>query len=309
MKWLLVTLSILLMGLFNPIFSQKFTTYFEENDLKPEAGKEGYFFAIEKNGNGEKAQPGDYVKIHYKGMLLDGTVFDESEKNDPFVFRLGYRQVIQGWEFGLQQFQAGGKGKLFVPSRLGYGKQGIGDAIPAHSDLIYEIELLEIMDRKQYNAYMKKVELKERRKFEEQVQKQFTTDKKIIQQYALKNKMRTKRMPSGVSYVLNKNGKGETAKPGDYLEVHYEGKLTDGTVFDSSFGKDPFKFVLGRGKTIEGWEEGLKKFKKGSEGWLLIPSKLAYGPRSIREGKINIPSNSVLIFKIKVVDIQSKGKK
>ena len=155
---------------------------------------------------------------------------------------------------------------------------------------------------------MKEVEAKERRKYEEHKKKQFSEDKKIIQKYALKNKLKTKRMPSGVSYVLKKKGKGETAKAGDMIEVHYEGRLTNGDVFDSSFDKEPFKFVLGKGKTIQGWEDGLKNFKKGSEGWLLIPSKLAYGPRSIREGKINIPENSVLIFKIKVVTINRKKK-
>ena len=100
-----------------------------------------------------------------------------------------------------------------------------------------------------------------------------------------------------------------TALPrGSSFEVKYKGQLTDGTVFDDSFGKraEPFKFVLGKGKAIEGWEEGLKNFKKGSEGWLLIPSSLAYGPRSIREGKINIPANSVLVFKIKVVNLKPK---
>ena len=155
---------------------------------------------------------------------------------------------------------------------------------------------------------MKELEVKERQRFEEKKKEQFATDKKIIQNYAVDNKLRTKRLASGVSYVLTKKGKGSTAKPGDFIEVKYKGQLTDGTVFDDSYGKraEPFKFVLGKGKAIEGWEEGLKNFKKGSEGWLLIPSALAYGPRAIREGKINIPANSVLVFKIKVVDLKPK---
>jgi len=305
MKWILTTLILFVFGLSNPIFSQEFKTYFEQNDLQPKTSPDGFFFQIEKEGKGAKATKGDYVKIRYKGTLLDGTKFDVSEEDEPFVFRIGYRQVILGWDLGLQEFQAGSKGTLFIPSKLGYGKNGMGE-IPANADLIYEIELLEIMDKKQYYAFLDEQEAKDRQRFEEEKKKQFVEDKKIIQKYALENKLRTKRMPSGVSYSIKKKGKGKTAQPGDILEVHYEGRLTDGTVFDSSFDGEPFKFVLGRGKAIQGWEEGLKNFKKGSEGWLLIPSQLAYGPRSIREGDIHIPGNSVLIFKIKVVNIKSK---
>lgn len=308
MKWLVVTLTLLFLGFSNPIFSQNIKTYFEENELNPKSTEDGIFYMIEEEGNGVKAKVGDYVKIKYRGTLLDGTEFDASEEEFPFVFRVGHRQVIKGWDFGLQEFQAGDKGKLFIPSKFGYGKNGIADVIPANADLIYEIVLLEIMNSKQYNQYMKELEVKERQRFEEKKKEQFAADKKIIQKYAVENKLRTKRMPSGVSYVLTKKGKGATAKPGDFIEVKYKGQLTDGTVFDDSFGKkaESFTFVLGKGKAIQGWEEGLKNFKKGSEGWLLIPSALAYGPRSIREGKINIPANSVLVFKIKVVDLKSK---
>ena len=308
MKWLLATLILTFIGFSNPIFSQNIKTYFEENELNPKSTDDGVFYLIEEEGKGSKAKVGDYVKIKYRGILLDGTEFDISEEGFPFVFRVGHRQVIKGWDLGLQEFQAGSKGKLFIPSKLGYGKNGITDVIPPNTDLIYEIELLEIMNSKQYNQYMKELEVKERQRYEEKKKEQFVADKKIIQKYATENKLRTKRMPSGVSYVLTKKGKGPTAKPGDYIEVKYEGQLTDGTVFDDSFGKKakPFEFILGKGKAIQGWEEGLKNFKKGSEGWLLIPSALAYGPRSIREGKINIPANSVLVFKIKVVDLKVK---
>lgn len=308
MKWLLITLALFFFGFSNPIFSQDIKTYFEENELNPKSTEEGIFYMIEEEGNGAKAKKGDYVKIKYRGILLDGTEFDVSEEEFPFVFRVGHRQVIKGWDLGLQEFQEGSKGKLFVPSKFGYGKNGIADVIPPNADLIYEIVLLEIMNSKQYNKYMKELEVKERQRFEEKKKEQIAADKKIIQKYAVENKLRTKRMPSGVSYVLTKKGKGATAKTGDFIEVKYKGQLTDGTVFDDSFGKKakPFKFVLGKGKAIQGWEEGLKKFKKGSEGWLLIPSALAYGPRSIREGEINIPANSVLVFKIKVVDLKSK---
>ena len=79
--------------------------------------------------------------------------------------------------------------------------------------------------------------------------------------------------------------------------------LIKSLIFDSSYKrKKTYQFVLGRGKVIQGWDEGMQFFNKGSEGWLLIPSKLAYGPMAINEDDINIPGDSALAFKIKIIE-------
>lgn len=283
------------------------TQYFTEHQLQPQQGIDGIYFQVDQQGNGQQPQAGDYVMLRYKAMLTDGTVFDQSEAGDPFVFQLGYRQVILGWEKGISYFTKGSKGKLFVPSALGYGSRGVGNRIPPNADLIYEIELLDIMDFEAYDRYMVELEKKERAAFEAKMKQQFIQDKKDIQTYTLDNKLKAKRLPSGLSYVLKKKGKGKTAQPGDQLKVQYEGRLLDNSVFDATKGREVFEFVLGRKKVIPGWDEGLQYFKKGAEGWLLIPSKMAYGPREIMEGDIQIPGNSVLIFKIKVVDIEEQA--
>ncbi|MEM1319129.1 MAG: FKBP-type peptidyl-prolyl cis-trans isomerase [Bacteroidota bacterium] len=285
---------------------QSLEEYYRFHNLQPNSGPFGVAYLIDKTGKGRKPQAGDYVVLSYTGRFLNGEVFDQSDANDPFVFQLGYRQVIKGWEAGLPFFNVGSKGRLFIPPAMAYGKRGAGTRIPPNTPLIFEIELLRIMNFEEYDRYMVELEEKERQSYEQHQQKQFTQDKKIIQQYAISNKLRTKRTPSGLSYVITKKGKGPKAKGGDLLSVHYEGHLTDGSTFDSSFGKKPYEFPLARGKVIPGWDEGLTHFSKGSEGWLLIPSKLAYGPRAIEEDDISIPANSVLVFKIKVVDIQPK---
>jgi len=265
---------------------------------------DGLYYSIEREGKGDYPKAGDYVKLNYKGLLLNGKVFDQSEEDRPFVFQLGYRIVIQGWEKGIPLFQVGSKGKLFVPAELAYGRSGLG-AIPPNTPLVFDIEVLEILDAKSYDRYMMEQERRERAAYEKHVQDQFKMDKKLIHEYAADNKLRTKRTDSGVSYSLKKKGKGDVAKPGDVLTVHYEGYLLDGTKFDSSYDrKEPYEFVLGRRKVIQGWEDGLQFFKKGSEGWLLIPSKLAYGRLAIKEKGISVPGDSALAFKIKVLDIK-----
>ncbi len=279
------------------------SSYLAHHQIDAQALDQGLYISEEVAGSGALPQAGDYVMVKYRGKLLDGTVFDQSEEDVPFVFQLGYRQVILGWEKGILHFKVGSKGRMFVPPGLAYGKRGVGKVIPPNAALIFEIELLDIMDVAEYDRYMVALEKKEREAFEKHRREQFATDKKLIQQYCIDNKLKTKRTSSGISYVITKKGKGQTANPGDQLKVHYEGRLLNGTLFDSSFGAQPFSFVLGSGKVIPGWEEGLQFFKKGSEGWLLLPSKLAYGPMSIDEDNIQIPANSALVFKIKVLDI------
>jgi FKBP-type peptidyl-prolyl cis-trans isomerase FkpA len=93
-------------------------------------------------GQGAEAHAGATVIVHYTGWLVDGTKFDSSlDKGEPFVFRIGGGQVIRGWDEGLAGMKVGGKRRLTVPARLGYGDRARGN-IPAGSTLVFEIQLL-----------------------------------------------------------------------------------------------------------------------------------------------------------------------
>ncbi len=97
-------------------------------------------------GTGRPARYGDTVSVHYEGWLEDGKRFDSSlERGQKFVFRLGARQVIKGWEQGVKGMKVGGKRRLVIPPELAYGEREVGGGlIPANSTLIFEVELLEI---------------------------------------------------------------------------------------------------------------------------------------------------------------------
>lgn len=100
---------------------------------------------ILKPGQGETARPGDKVEVLYKGMLLDGTVFDQSlNPAKPFSFRLGRGLVIEGWEEGLQLMSVGEKRILIVPFELAYGSRGQPPKIPRQATLVFEVELVGI---------------------------------------------------------------------------------------------------------------------------------------------------------------------
>jgi FKBP-type peptidyl-prolyl cis-trans isomerase len=95
-----------------------------------------------------KAGPGDKVKVHYAGYLLDGTKFDAStDRGEPFQFVIGKGQVIPGWDEGVNGLHVGEKVKLIVPSYLAYGPRGASNTIAPYSTLVFEVELLAIVDQ------------------------------------------------------------------------------------------------------------------------------------------------------------------
>lgn len=99
-------------------------------------------------GTGKAAERGALITAHYVGWLEDGTEFDSSyKKNVPFQTVLSNKRVIQGWILGLKDMQVGGKRRLRVPAHLAYGERQIGTMIPPHSNLLFEIELLEVLTR------------------------------------------------------------------------------------------------------------------------------------------------------------------
>ncbi len=102
---------------------------------------------IEKlvTGNGAAPQKGEAVTVHYTGWLTDGTKFDSSrDRDEPFTFVLGAKQVIGGWDLGVATMKVGDKVKLTIPSHLAYGARGFPGVIPPNATLVFEVELLAI---------------------------------------------------------------------------------------------------------------------------------------------------------------------
>jgi len=105
---------------------------------------------------------------------------------------------------------------------------------------------------------------------------------------------------NGLHYKLIEQGNSNYPDNGDTISVEYIGELLDGSEFDRSNTDQPFEFVLGLGQVIEGWEMGIPKIDEAGSGILIIPSGLGYG--SVANS--SIPGNSVLIFRINLIEIR-----
>lgn len=112
-----------------------------------EKTESGLFYKITNQGNGKKAKAGDEVAVHYTGMLLDKTVFDSSyRRNQPLIFTVGVGRVIEGWDEGILLLREGDKARFVIPPDLAYGSQGAGGIIPPNAPLIFDVELVKIVD-------------------------------------------------------------------------------------------------------------------------------------------------------------------
>lgn len=120
----------------------------EEKFPHAESTSTGLWTEKLREGTGAQPKRGDHVSVLYKGMLLDGTLFDETQDPEkPFTFQLDRGQVIDGWEYGLLMMREGEKRLLIVPYELGYGTRGRSPDIPRMATLVFEVELLKVTPR------------------------------------------------------------------------------------------------------------------------------------------------------------------
>jgi peptidylprolyl isomerase len=250
------------------IVAEQETAAVEELErVRTESGLE---FAILERGGGPALHPGMVVRVHYTGFFEDGSVFDSSlQRGEPFSFILGRKMVIAGWEESFLHLRAGDKARLYIPYHLAYGLQGRG-RIPGGADLVFDVEILEAKQ----------------------------PDRPIPFETGQIQPLETE---SGLQLFIIEEGKGEHPVPGNVITLHYSGYLVDGTLFDSSVQRgEVFRFVLGGGQVIPGWDEGIALLRPGSRARLLIPPHLGYG----RHGRGPIPPDASLYFDLEIIAIE-----
>lgn len=111
-----------------------------------------------------------------------------------------------------------------------------------------------------------------------------------------------KKITTGIRYIIEQEGTGDPARPGDLVSVIYAGRLLNGKVFDQNIDRDqPFTFRVGRGAVIEGWDQIMMMMKAGERRMIIIPPEMAYGTRGMPP---RIPRDATLVFLVEVLEIK-----
>jgi FKBP-type peptidyl-prolyl cis-trans isomerase len=271
--------------------------YFAKSNFKnPVKLPSGVYVVIEKEGSGEFIKPGFEVTMNYDKYALNGPKYDSNIDSNfhhqtPLKISIGRRQLLSGWEDGLQKFNKGAKGQIFIPSKMGYGSNKYGirpnDTIPENSIIRVEVEILDVVD----------LAVVARQLAEKQDNE--------IQAFLKTNNLTGIKTNSGLYYVITKEGSGNSPVVGDEVNMNYTGMFLDGNKFDSNidstFGHvTPLKFPLGQGRVIRGWDEGIMLLKKGTKAKFILPSAIAYGAN----GSGKIPANAILQFDVELLDFK-----
>jgi peptidylprolyl isomerase len=220
----------------------------------------------------------DIVDVQYVGTLTDGVEFDSSIKRGAAA-RFPLNRVIPGWTEGVQLMKEGDKFRFFVPPDLAYGAEGTpGGPIGPNEALIFDVELVKVSSP----------------------ERNLATATKFLAENGKKSGVRT--TASGLQYEVLTKGKAGGKSPTDAnkVSVHYEGRLLDGTVFDSSYDRgEPIEFPLAR--VIPGWTEGVQLMSEGDKFRFYIPPSLAYGENGTPGGPIG--PNEALIFDVELLKV------
>lgn len=133
--------------------------YLAKNNIKATRTAKGTYVEIQTPGEGIAIDSGKGVTVDYKGMTLDGNVFDQSYDSSgksvkPFTFVIDQRGAIQGWSDGMVYFKKGGKGRLFIPSYLAYGPRGAGAGIKPNTPIMFEISIVDVLTHDEYEKKM-----------------------------------------------------------------------------------------------------------------------------------------------------------
>ena len=136
--------------------------YLAKNNINATKTPEGTYVEIQNPGTGEKVDTGKAVAVNYKGMTLDGKIFDQSydsagKPTKPYTFMVGQRgqlSAIEGWSDGMVYFKEGGKGRLFIPSARAYGSRGAGGDIKPNTPIMFEVAIDHILSKDEYQKEM-----------------------------------------------------------------------------------------------------------------------------------------------------------
>lgn len=259
------------------------------------------------------AKIGQVVTMHmsYKNAE-DSLLFDSREQGMPIMIPVMEPTFKGSLENALMLMHPGDSGVFKINADSLFAKtfgQPLPPFIKSGSQLTFFIKAEKIQSREQAMVDQQKMMEEQMQQAQVRAEKQLQVDDQKIQDYLKdKNLGEAQKTESGVYYVVTQPGKGPQASAGDQVTVHYTLTHLDGKELESSRNNpmnnnQPFKFTLGQGQVIKGWDDAIQQLKKGSKATLIVPSPLAYGEQA--RGP-EMPANSILRFDIELMDVEKQ---
>ena len=272
--------------------------YVADKKITVQPEPSGLYYIETLAGKGASVDTGTWVTMHFKVMMPDGKqIFSSYDKGEPMKFEYGKRFDTPGFEEGIGKMKKGGKATLIVPSKIAFGEAGRGAMVPPYATVIYEVELVDLQSKAEYDKSQAAIKKTEQAKLAATK----TQEGDNMKKYLKEKNINVAPTASGLIFVEKVKGTGAKAGAGKKVKVHYTGTLLNGTKFDSSRDRnEPFEFTLGKGQVIKGWDEGIGMMNVGGKATHIIPSSIAYGERDMG----SIPPFSTLVFDVELLDVK-----
>lgn len=264
---------------------------------------------LEKNEEGRAITVGDVATMDMIYSLdNDSVLFNSKDQNQPIKMQVDSSKFVGDLSGALLKLHEGDSASIIVNAADFFIKTAMMRELPEFVDsssLVYfevKVTKVQTMEELQTEEANRNAELE-------------AQESEILEQYLTDNNITIEPTPSGLIFISKEKGSGKAAEAGKTVRVKYEGMLLDGTYFDTSIEEvakreglynegrtyEPIEFVLGQGKVIPGWDEGLTMMKEGGKAKLIIPSDLAYGANPRPGGPIT--PFSTLIFEVELVEV------
>ncbi len=291
-----ITFFVLILGGLLSGCSQDPTKGFETTDS-------GLQYKFHEQTENPKAELGEVLKLEMIYLLNnDSVIFNSIEMNNPVFLELIEPQYPGDIYEGFAMMAEGDSITFVINAEQFFLETAQMPSLPAFADstdnIFFNVKLLAAMNEEEFMEE----QMRASQEMMQENQIRAEQEDSLMIEYLDEQEIDSEARESGLVYVETQAGSGQRVQAGDTVRVHYEGRLMDGTVFDSSLERDePIEFVVGVGQVIPGWDEGITLMNEGGKAQLIIPSYLGYGESGAGEV---IPPFSTLIFDVEVVEVK-----
>jgi len=263
--------------------------------------KSGLLYKIYSDGKGETAKKGQFLKVNVVQKIRDSVLYS-TEGGFPFYMPVDSPKPVYSHTEILSLLRKGDSAVvvILVDSLIRkFGEQGLPPYFKKKDKMTISFRVLDLFASETLLAADREAEQN----------KEKEREVKAVEGYLADNKINAEKTAKGTYVVVQTLGDGPQVDSGKQISVRYTGKFfPSGKTFESNMtgpGNEPYKFVVGQAQIIQGWDDGLRKFKKGGKGSLYVPAFLAYGQNP--GGPSHKPFEN-LIFDVEIVDVTDAPK-